>query len=158
MYCKKCGNQLFEDSKLCPNCGAINDSSKSSPTPIDIQGVVKKGASNISLILIVLEVVGFVVSLFSSAFGGGIVILSMVVAIIHSIPNYKACRTNKGFKSYLEYIWTGVTGKNPKANRMDCLSVVIGIGIYVLSLIFYAILSGQRTDDVYYYETWTFWN
>lgn len=157
MYCKKCGNQLSESSKTCPNCGVVIDSKNSSSIPIDIKDFVKKGSSNLSLILIVLEIAGFVISLFSSTFGGGIVILSMIVSIVHSMPNYKATRSSKGFKSYVEYISTGVTGKNPKANRLDCLSVALGIGIYILSLVFYAILSGQRADDLYYYEVWTFW-
>lgn len=36
MYCKKCGNQLSESSKICPNCGAVIDSKNSSSIPIDI--------------------------------------------------------------------------------------------------------------------------
>lgn len=158
MYCKDCGKLLLEDSKHCPHCGTANASVKKDSQPIDVQDIARKGMANAGLILVILEVIGFIISLFSSAFGGGIVIIALIVAIVRSMEGYKKCRKAKGFKAYLDYIWTGAMGKNPEADRMDCLAVALGVGIYVLTLIAYAILSGQQTEEVYYYETWTFWN
>lgn len=157
MYCKNCGNLLNGDSSICSKCGTIQENTGTNSKSIDFDEIVTKGKNNISLILIGFEIFGFFINLFFGTFGGFIVIASMVAAIVFSMSGYKANRSRKGFKSYVEYIWSGVTGKNPNVPRLECLAVATGVAIYLISVIVYMYLSGQQTEDVYYYETWSLW-
>ena len=95
MYCKDCGKLLLEDSKHCPHCGTANTSVKKDSNTIDVRDIARKGLGNAGLILMVIEVVGFIISLFSSAFGGGIVIIALIVAIVRSMEGYKKCKQMK---------------------------------------------------------------
>lgn len=157
MVCKNCGHDLTEGTPYCPKCGKAQESQPQESQVVDLKALSEKAKANLSLILIGTQVLGFFINLFAGAFGGLIVMASMIVAIIVSMKGYKATRTSKGFKAYIEYIYTGATGKNPHASRLECLAVVTGIALYLVSVIIYMILSGQQTEDVYYYETWTFW-
>ncbi len=68
MFCAKCGKEIPNDAKVCPNCGAAVEEEKATPV-VEAKPVEAPKKSKVLVLSIVLSVIGSVVSLFVPLIG-----------------------------------------------------------------------------------------
>ena len=79
MFCAKCGKEIPNDAKVCPNCGAAVEEEKATPV-VEAKPVEAPKKSKVLVLSIVLSVIGSVVSLFVPLIGGAVTIGSGIDA------------------------------------------------------------------------------
>lgn len=68
MFCAKCGKEIPNDAKVCPNCGAAVEEENATPV-VEAKPVEAPKKSKVLVLSIVLSVIGSVVSLFVPLIG-----------------------------------------------------------------------------------------
>ncbi|MCD8204004.1 MAG: zinc-ribbon domain-containing protein [Coprobacillus sp.] len=122
MYCKKCGQQISEDSQFCPYCGEPqfnrdpengNPYLESTSEQRRKDGMIEK--NNLGL-------AGFIVSLI------GLVSLGLVILIIGLVLSYMGYKRREQFNEY------------NKLARIGIILGIIGIAIWLIVVIIVAVI------------------